>query len=59
MFPVVTCRVYARSRHLELQQLKAVQRLHPSFDVAFFAAHRLRQLKQAEKAELEEGGEAH
>ena len=36
-------------------QLRAIQRLRPAFDVAFFTALRLRRLKQAEKAMMQEG----
>jgi hypothetical protein len=36
-------------------QLRAIQRLRPAFDVAFFTALRLRRLKQAEKVMMQEG----
>ena len=54
--PFSWSRTYVRSRHMELLQLRAIQRLNPPFDVAFIVAHRLRHIKKMDKASLTEGG---
>jgi hypothetical protein len=46
-----------QNRHLELMQLRALQHMQVPFDVAAFAALRLRELKQEERAVQAEGGE--
>jgi hypothetical protein len=50
------CRVYVQNRHLELMQLRALSNIPAPFDVAFFVAQRLRELKLDDKAMRVEGG---
>ncbi len=55
---LLRCRVHVQNRHLELMQLRTLQQLEVPFDIAFFVAQRLRELKQEDKATRVEGGTA-
>ncbi len=49
-------RVHVRNRHLELNQLRALQAMPLPFDVRFFVVERMRELKALDKADRGGGG---